>query len=89
MTTRQFADHIGVSQKTVTDAENDKRPNMRKILLNAWALGTGVPTTWLENGETPAGPNGPHGGLDHQCACRDSNPKPSDPKVLPLRAVAA
>lgn len=52
MTTREFADHIGVSQKTVTDAENDKRETVRKILLNAWALATGVPVTWLEHGVT-------------------------------------
>lgn len=60
MTTRQFAEHIGVSQKTVTDAENDKRPNLRKILLNAWALGTGVPPEWLETGTVPT--SGPDGG---------------------------
>lgn len=50
MTTRDFADHIGVAQKTVTDAENDKRDTVRKILLNAWALATGVPAEWLEHG---------------------------------------
>lgn len=61
MTTRQFAEHIGVSQKTVTDAENDKRPNIRKILLNAWALGTGVPAEWLETGSAH-GEGGPDGG---------------------------
>lgn len=60
MTTREFAEHIGVSQKTVTDAENDKRAT-RKILLNAWSLGTGVPAVWLDTGEVPGqGPdNGP------------------------------
>lgn len=49
-TTREFAETIGVSQKTVTDAENDNRPTVRKILVNAWALATGVPATWLETG---------------------------------------
>lgn len=64
MTTREFAEHIGVSQKTVTDAENDKRA-MRKILLNAWALGTGVPAVWLETGEIPStGPGGDGGGTN-------------------------
>ena len=60
MTTRDFAEHIGVSQKTITDAENDKRAP-RKILLNAWALGTGVPAAWLETGATETG-GGPGGG---------------------------
>lgn len=31
---------------------------------------------------------GPDGGLPILRACRDSNPKPSDPKVLPLRIAA-
>jgi len=62
LSTRDFAERIGVSQKTVTDAENDHRPQIRKILLNAWALATGVPTTWLETGQAPAQPQGPDGG---------------------------
>lgn len=61
MTTREFADHIGVSQKTVSDAENDKR-QMRKIMLNAWALGTGVPAEWLETGTTHPVDGGPGDG---------------------------
>lgn len=52
LTTREFADTIGVSQKTVTDAENDRRA-MRKILLNAWSLATGVPVLWLDKGVLP------------------------------------
>lgn len=39
LTTRDFAELIGVSQKTVTDAENDKR-EVRKIVVNAWSLAT-------------------------------------------------
>lgn len=75
MTTRQFAEHIGVSQKTISDAENDKR-QMRKLLLNAWALGSGVPAMWLESGATPAGPNnGPDEGLT--LPRLDSNQQPS------------
>lgn len=49
MTTHEFADTIGVSQKTISDAENDKRA-MRRIMLNAWSLATGVPVEWLEHG---------------------------------------
>ena len=58
LTTREFAERIGVSQKTITDAENDKRETVRKILLNAWSLATGVPVVWLETGQGPsAGPS--------------------------------
>lgn len=62
LTTRQFAERIGVSQKTITDAENDKRERVRKILLNAWSLATGVPAEWLENGTLPS-PDGGDGGV--------------------------
>lgn len=58
LTTRDFAERIGVSQKTVTDAENDKRQSVRKIVLNAWSLATGVPVAWLETG-IEAGHDGP------------------------------
>lgn len=57
LTTREFAEQIGVSQKTVTAAEND-RTNVRKILLNAWSLKTGVPVEWLETGTTGGSPEG-------------------------------
>jgi transcriptional regulator with XRE-family HTH domain len=60
---REFADHIGVSHQTITNAEKGHRA-VRKITLNAWALATGVPASWLETGETPSpeppdGPDGP------------------------------
>jgi transcriptional regulator with XRE-family HTH domain len=61
LTTREFADVVGVSQKTVTDAENDRRPTVRKILLNAWAMATGVPVAWLEHGEVASPPPVPPG----------------------------
>lgn len=59
LTTREFAEEIGVSQKTVTSAENDAH-NVRKILLFAWSNRTGVPLEWLLTGEltTPGGPGG-------------------------------
>lgn len=62
LTTHQFAERVGVSQKTITDAENDRRPTMRKILLNAWAMATGVPVSWLEYGDVPPG-SGPVGSI--------------------------
>lgn len=63
MSTREFADEIGVSPKTVNNAEADTHA-VRKIVLNAWARATGVPVEWLRDGETRAR--------------RDSNPQPSD-----------
>lgn len=60
-TTRDFADLIGVSQKTVTDYENDRPAKPRKIVLNAWALATGVPVSWLERGVADQGDHDPHG----------------------------
>lgn len=79
LTTRDFADRIGVSHGTVTNAEGDKR-SVRKITLNAWSLATGVPLMWLETGQAPS-PGDPDGGLGSERARRDSNPQPSDPKV--------
>ena len=71
-----LAQLIGVSRQTVSNAESGTTVP-RRIVVNAWALATGVPVSWLLNGETPAGPDGPDGG--DECARRDSNPKPSDP----------
>ena len=45
----EFADQIGVSRNTVTNYERDKVAP-RKIVLNAWALRTGVPLSWLQTG---------------------------------------
>lgn len=59
-TTREFAALIGVSQKTVTDAEGDKRET-RKVVLNAWSMATGVPIEWLLWGVEPTGPEGVRG----------------------------
>ena len=59
---RQFAEEIGVSQATITNAENDNS-KVRRITLNAWSLRTGVPVVWLETGEDPADPQGPDGGV--------------------------
>lgn len=76
LTTREFAETIGVSQKTITDAEGD-RVTPRKITLLAYAMRTGVPLAWLLTGhaENPR-PDDPDGG-DEQCAARDSNPEPA------------
>lgn len=54
LTTRDFAAKIGVSQATITNAENDNN-KVRRITLNAWSLATGVPVEWLETGQEPGG----------------------------------
>ena len=61
MSTLEFAREIGVSQKTVNNAESDSHV-VRKIVLNAWSLATGVPVEWIQTG---------------QYAIRDSNPEPA------------
>ena len=50
LNTRDFAETIGVSQKTVNNAEGDTH-DVRKIVLNAWSMATGVPVEWLEHGD--------------------------------------
>lgn len=49
LNTRDFAERIGVSQSTVTNAEND-RSRTRRITLLMWSQATGVPVEWLETG---------------------------------------
>lgn len=54
MTVAEFAEHIGVSTRTINSAENDQRA-VRKITLNAWSLATGVDIEWLETGRATEG----------------------------------
>ena len=61
MTTREFAERIGVSHGTITNAEGDKRA-VRPITIKAWALATGVDAHWLETGVV-AGDGGPEGDI--------------------------
>lgn len=58
----ELADLIGISRQSVSKAESGKT-EPRRITLNAWALATGVPVSWLRNGEAP-GTNGPEGDGD-------------------------
>ena len=78
----EFAAHINVSRGTVSNYERDKLPGgpRQRLVLNAWAAATGTTREWLETGKAPVQPE-PDGGLEVLRACRDSNPKPSDPKV--------
>lgn len=56
----ELAALMGVSRNTIGNAESGKT-DPRRIVLNAWALATGVPVGWLENGENPH-QDGPDGG---------------------------
>lgn len=46
----ELAELMGVGRTVVSNAEKGKGP-VRKIVLNAWALATGVPIGWLERGD--------------------------------------
>ena len=97
LTAREFADRIGVSHGTITNAELDKRA-VRPITIKAWALATGVDVEWLERGTTMPRPGGPAGAVGTaECAIKDSNLEPTDSEpaaaareadVLPLHRPA-
>ncbi len=71
MNTREFAKEIGVSQKSITDAECDKvKP--RRITLMAYSMRTGVPLEWLETGKNPN-----HSGPGEKLPRLDSNQEPA------------
>lgn len=59
----ELAEAMGVARRTVGSYERDE-VEPRKIVVNAWALATGVPVEWLLHGVDPTGPSGdgvPHG----------------------------
>lgn len=68
-----LAELIGVSQRTVSNAER-AAVQVRRITINAWSLATGVDLEWLLTGT---------------CAIRDSNPKPADVVHWPYGGGAA
>jgi transcriptional regulator with XRE-family HTH domain len=55
MTVAEFAQHIGVSDGTINNAEGDRR-SVRRITMKAWAMATGVSEEWLETGRAMATP---------------------------------
>lgn len=65
MTVAEFADAIGVSDKTINNAEGDKRA-VRRITLNAWAMATGVSLEWLESGTAAPTPPTPDPGKPNE-----------------------
>lgn len=48
---RDFADLLGVSHQTITNAEKGHR-EVRQITLNAWAFHSGISAQWLATGST-------------------------------------
>jgi len=54
---QELADRMGVGRQVVTNAEKG-HSKPRKIVLNAWALGTGVPISWLRDGVGGWDPDG-------------------------------
>ena len=77
----EFAAHIGAKSSSLKQWETDRsRPRDLVAIANRIQMLTGVPATWVLDIENPPDPNGP-GGI-RKCATRDSNPQPSDPKVL-------
>lgn len=72
----QLAELIGVGRNTVSNAESGKT-KPRKVMVNAWAMATGVPVKWLETGEAPTG-TGPDGG---ECPQSVSIRRPADYKA--------
>lgn len=86
---REFAAVTSMSRGTISAAENGHR-TPSKANLKLWALATGVPFTWLVNGETP-----PTGDGVSESRLSESNRRPFHYKgkgrvaVLPIRKDAA
>ena len=62
-----------------------RRQATMRAIAGRIQMGYGIPATWMmgvemQNAPRPDGP----GGVDDLRARRDSNPKPSDPKVMGL-----
>lgn len=53
---QELAERMGISRQSVSKLESGKA-SPRKITLNAWALATGVPASWLRTGEVPPTPD--------------------------------
>lgn len=70
-----MAADLGVSVATIGRWLNDRGP-VKASVIRVWAMTTGVSPHWLETGEAPTHEESWLPGLR---ACRDSNPKPSDP----------
>ena len=84
---KDFCALTGVTRGKLQGLESGRHPHDETAMLARIALATGVDREWLAFGgdlgtKNPPDPNGPRGG--RKCATRDSNPQPSDPKVVPF-----
>lgn len=83
----EMAEYAGVTRETMSRYLSGKQTAPLAV-VRVIALRTGVPFTWLQNGEAPS-PGGGDGASE--CARRDSNSRPSDlcssgrSEVVPLR----
>lgn len=85
-TQREFAATLGIDKNTVGAYETGATVRHRKIVVNAWALATGVPVEWLLHGTIPM--TSPDGGGTHAgdtTMGRHLRPAPTAP-VIPLRS---
>ena len=82
ITQAELANRMGIDRSTVREAETDIR-SPRPERVTSWAIACDVPPAWLQFHVDLAGDSGITLDLepvaDQLCACRDSNPKPSDP----------
>lgn len=60
---QEFGELIGVSRATVSNYERGITTNIRRPMLLAWSLGTGVPLQWLSDGTEPTPGDGGDGGV--------------------------
>lgn len=82
-----LANWLNLKQASVSDRLHGKtRWNLPEI--ERIAEGFAVHPAVLMGGYATDPHRGPDGGLPILRACRDSNPKPSDPKVLPFLSAA-
>ncbi|MGW9567156.1 helix-turn-helix domain-containing protein [Prescottella equi] len=70
----ELADRLGVARSTVARVEQGKTVRVKRPLLLAWALATGVNLQWLETGEVPS----PDDDGGSECPRQESNLRPRD-----------
>jgi len=75
---QQLAEMMGVSRHVVSNAERGIT-TPRKVVLNAWALATGSPISWLETGAGDWVPPTPDDG-----AAKKARPQGLEPRTFCL-----
>ena len=74
----ELAEQLGMSRSTLASIEQGVRKPRRGEII-AIAFATGVDLTWLETGKTPGGDMPTEG---EECAIRESNPEPTDLRLV-------